>query len=102
MNGKCIKGRRTVGCAEEGKHPDHQSSAVFSFSLDAVLLADFAELPRVKPAKIVDLCAGNGAVSFLLTGKTKNPVIGVELEDRLVDMARRTVHAVSQACKRWS
>ena len=38
-----------------------QSSAVFSFSLDAVLLADFAELPRVKPAKIVDLCAGNGA-----------------------------------------
>ena len=68
-----------------------QSSAVFSFSLDAVLLADFAELPRVKPAKIVDLCAGNGAVSFLLTGKTKNPIIGVELQDRLVDMARRTV-----------
>ncbi len=68
-----------------------QSSAVFSFSLDAVLLADFADLPRVKPAKIVDLCAGNGAVSFLLTGKTKNAIIGVELQEKLVDMARRTV-----------
>ena len=68
-----------------------QSPSVFSFSLDAVLLADFADLPRTRKATIVDFCSGNGAVAFLLTGKTKNPIIGVEVQDQLVDMARRTV-----------
>lgn len=68
-----------------------QSPSVFSFSLDAVLLADFAEVPRKRKATIVDLCSGNGAVAFLLTGKTENPIIGVEIQDRLVDMAQRTV-----------
>lgn len=68
-----------------------QSPSVFSFSLDAVLLADFAAVPRVKSGKIVDLCSGNGAVAFLLTGKTQNPILGVEIQEQLVDMARRTV-----------
>ena len=35
-----------------------QSREVFSFSLDAVLLANFPNIP--KRGKIVDLCAGNG------------------------------------------
>ncbi len=40
-----------------------QSSKVFSFSLDAVLLlAHFSRVP--KKGKIVDLCAGNGAVGL--------------------------------------
>ena len=68
-----------------------QSSQVFSFSLDAVLLADFARLPRTKKGVIVDLCSGNGAVAFLLTAKTKNNILGVELQEALVDMAKRTV-----------
>lgn len=68
-----------------------QSPTVFSFSLDAVLLADFAEVPRKRKAKIVDFCSGNGAVAFLLTGKTMNPVVGVEIQEQLVDMAERTV-----------
>lgn len=68
-----------------------QSPSVFSFSLDAVLLADFASVPRVRDAKIVDLCSGNGAVAFLLTGKTENPIVGIEIQEKLIDMARRTV-----------
>lgn len=36
-----------------------QSPSVFSFSLDAVLLADFVGIP-LKKGKIVDLCSGNG------------------------------------------
>ncbi|MGY3724092.1 tRNA1(Val) A37 N6-methylase TrmN6 [Granulicatella balaenopterae] len=68
-----------------------QSSQVFSFSLDAVLLADFASLPRTKKGVVVDLCSGNGAVAFLLTAKTKNKILGVELQSALVDMAKRTV-----------
>ncbi|GAY73137.1 tRNA (adenine37-N(6))-methyltransferase TrmN6 [Lentilactobacillus kosonis] len=37
-----------------------QSSNVFSFSLDAVLLAEFATVSKNKTKKVVDLCAGNG------------------------------------------
>ena len=35
----------------------NQSSEVFSFSIDAVLLADFAASLKKKNSKIVDLCA---------------------------------------------
>ena len=44
-----------------------QSSKVFSFSLDAVLLAHFAEPTKKENGKVVDLCAGNGAVGLFLT-----------------------------------
>lgn len=67
-----------------------QSPSVFSFSLDAVLLAHFAQIPRVKPAKIVDLCSGNGVIPLLLSDKTQNNIIGVEIQEKLVDMARRS------------
>ena len=46
-----------------------QSREVFSFSLDAVLLADFANIAKTRKATIVDLCSGNGAVAFLLSHK---------------------------------
>ncbi|MGA9289288.1 MAG: hypothetical protein WBV93_13190, partial [Anaerobacillus sp.] len=38
-----------------------QSPTVFSFSLDAVLLANFAWVP-IKRGKIIDLCTGNGII----------------------------------------
>ena len=43
-----------------------QSSEVFAFSLDAVLLADFVRPNRRQKTKIVDLCAGNGAIGLFL------------------------------------
>ncbi|WP_125980361.1 tRNA1(Val) (adenine(37)-N6)-methyltransferase [Loigolactobacillus iwatensis] len=66
-----------------------QSSDVFSFSLDAVLLADFAILHQ--HSQIVDLCAGNGAVGLFLTQKTAGSISAIELQPRLADMARRSV-----------
>ena len=68
-----------------------QSSEVFSFSIDAVLLSDFATIPHQRKATIVDLCTGNGVVSFLLSAKTKNKIIGIELQEALCDMANRTI-----------
>lgn len=68
-----------------------QSKSVFSFSLDAVLLAEFAKVPRKKSAIIVDACAGNGVVAFLLSYKTNNKVYAIEYQERLADMAKRTV-----------
>ena len=67
-----------------------QSREVFSFSLDAVLLADFATIAERRKANIVDLCSGNGAVAFLLSHKTTNPITAVEIQEQLYDMAMRT------------
>ena len=46
-----------------------QSSEVFAFSLDAVLLADFVRPNQRQQIKIVDLCAGNGAIGLFLHHK---------------------------------
>ncbi|WP_165005407.1 MULTISPECIES: tRNA1(Val) (adenine(37)-N6)-methyltransferase [unclassified Enterococcus] len=66
-----------------------QSAQVFSFSLDAVLLAHFARVP--KKGQIVDLCAGNGAVGLFLSKRTRAAIDAIELQPRLADMARRSV-----------
>lgn len=68
-----------------------QSPSVFSFSLDAVLLAKFVNVPYQR-GKLVDLCAGNGAIPLFLSARTKGHITGVELQNRLVDMAQRSVH----------
>ena len=67
-----------------------QSPTVFSFSLDAVLLAKFAYIP-VRSGKIVDLCAGNGAIPLFLSARTKADITAVELQERLAGMAERSV-----------
>jgi tRNA1(Val) A37 N6-methylase TrmN6 len=66
-----------------------QSPEVFSFSLDAVLLARFAGLPP--KGRILDLCTGNGVIPLLLTTRTESSIEGVEIQPRLADMARRSV-----------
>lgn len=66
-----------------------QSSDVFSFSLDAVLLANFPNIP--KKGIVVDLCAGNGAVGLFVAKKTKSKIYQIEIQERLADMAQRSV-----------
>lgn len=67
-----------------------QSPSVFSFSLDAVLLSRFVNIPRSK-GHIVDLCSGNGVIPLFLSARTKAKITGVELQPRLQDMAKRSV-----------
>ncbi|HEO8421918.1 tRNA1(Val) (adenine(37)-N6)-methyltransferase [Niallia sp. FSL W8-0635] len=67
-----------------------QSPSVFSFSLDAVLLADFVSIP-LKKGKIVDLCSGNGVIPLFLSLRTEGEIIGVEIQERLYDMANRSI-----------
>jgi tRNA1(Val) A37 N6-methylase TrmN6 len=66
-----------------------QSPEVFSFSLDAVLLARFAGVPP--RGRILDLCTGNGVIPLLLSTRTEAGIEGVEIQPRLADMARRSV-----------
>lgn len=67
-----------------------QSSTVFSYSLDAVLLANFARIP-LKKGNILDLCSGNGAIPLLLSRRTNATIKGLEIQERLVGMANRSV-----------
>lgn len=68
-----------------------QSPSVFSFSLDAVLLARFVSVPIAK-GQIVDLCSGNGVIPLLLSTRTRANIVGVEIQKRLYDMATRSIN----------
>ncbi|HEX6593280.1 MAG TPA: tRNA1(Val) (adenine(37)-N6)-methyltransferase [Bacillota bacterium] len=68
-----------------------QSPTAFSFSLDAILLANFAYVP-IKQGKILDLCTGNGVIPLLLSRRTNADIVGVEIQQRIYNMAERNVH----------
>ncbi len=67
-----------------------QSPSVFSFSMDSVLLANFVYVP-IQKGKIIDLCSGNGVIPLLLSKRTKGEITGVEIQERLCDMAERSI-----------
>jgi tRNA1(Val) A37 N6-methylase TrmN6 len=67
-----------------------QSPTVFAFSLDAVLLARFVYVP-IQKGKLIDLCCGNGIIPLLLSTRTKGMITGVEIQERLYDMAIRSI-----------
>ncbi|MFD2625515.1 tRNA1(Val) (adenine(37)-N6)-methyltransferase [Salibacterium salarium] len=66
-----------------------QSQHVFSFTIDAVLLARFAYVPITK-GSIIDLCSGNGVIPLVLSTRSEVSMTGVEIQSKLVDMARRS------------
>jgi len=67
-----------------------QSPSVFAFSLDAVLLARFVYVP-IQKGNLLDLCSGNGVIPLFLSGRTKGTITGVEIQERLYDMAIRSI-----------
>lgn len=70
-----------------------QNSRAPCFSLDAVLLADFATLPQSKSAaRALDLGSGTGIIPLLLSRRFPQlSLTGVELLPAMADMARRSV-----------
>lgn len=67
-----------------------QSEEAFRFSTDAVLLANFINIK--KNDKVIDLGTGGGVIPILLASKTKaREIYGLELQEQLVDMAKRSV-----------
>lgn len=62
----------------------------YRFSIDALLLADFVTLG--KGSRVVDLGTGSGIVSMVLASRYESATIdGVEIQETLADMARRSV-----------
>lgn len=62
----------------------------FRFGIDAVLLANFANVK--KKHKEMDLCTGTGIVPFIIKGK-KEPekIVGLEIQNKFVEMANRSI-----------
>jgi tRNA1(Val) A37 N6-methylase TrmN6 len=68
-----------------------QSPSVFAFSLDTVLLARFVYVP-IQKGNLIDLCTGNGVIPLLLSTRTKGAITGVEIQERIFNMANRSVN----------
>ena len=62
----------------------------FKFSLDSILLAEFAEI-RKNDEHIIDLCTGNGVIPILLAHKYQKIVTGVEIQAEIAQLARESV-----------
>jgi len=67
-----------------------QNKEMFAFSLDSILLANFVTVNK-KVKRIIDLGCGNGPIPLFLTIKTKAEIIGVEIQEKVADMAQRSV-----------
>ena len=67
-----------------------QDKNYFNFSLDSILLPNFALLtPNIK--KIMDLCSGNLPIPLVLSTKTSAEIYAVELQKEIYDLALETL-----------
>lgn len=67
-----------------------QRPDMFNFSLDSTLLADFVQ-PLSKTKKILDMGCGNAPIPLFLSLKTDATIIGVDIQEEVIDLARRSV-----------
>jgi len=84
-----LEGERIDDLLTESQLKIIQSRDVFSFSLDAVLLARFARFP--KNGRAADFCSGNGVIALLSTDKTEAHIDAIEIQPRVAEIARRNV-----------
>lgn len=69
----------------------YQNDEWFTFSIDSVLLANFTKI-NLRDKNIMDFCTGNAPVPMLLSYKTKNKIIGVELQKEVYDLAVKSIN----------
>ncbi len=62
----------------------------FNFSLDSVLLANFATVNK-KVKNIIDLGCGNAPIPIILSTLTPAKIIGIDIQKISCDLARRSV-----------
>ena len=67
-----------------------QDTDCFSFSLDSIMLANFATI-RLKDKRIIDLGCGNGVIPLIMSLRCDKKIIGVELQSKIADMAKRSI-----------
>ncbi len=67
-----------------------QCNDYFSFSLDSVLLPNFIEIKK-EYKNIMDLGCGNAPIPLILSTKTEEKIIGIEIQKEIYDLALETV-----------
>lgn len=67
-----------------------QDDQAFKFSLDSILLAEFVDNVD-KFDKILDICAGNAAVSLILSYYFSNEIVSFEIQKKMYDAAIESV-----------
>lgn len=67
-----------------------QDDRYFSFSLDSVMLANFVNI-RMRDKKILDLGTGNAIIPLILSLRTNKKIVGVEIQNNLVQLAKKSV-----------
>ena len=67
----------------------YQRKDWFSFSLDSVILANFATI-NFNVKRILDLGTGNGIIPLILSLRTNAKIIGVDIQQDLVDLANKS------------
>ncbi|MBP3276497.1 tRNA1(Val) (adenine(37)-N6)-methyltransferase [Kandleria sp.] len=67
-----------------------QRKDMFNFSLDTVLLANFCSINK-NVEKIIDFGTNNAAIPLLLSNRTTTNIVGVEIQEEAVDLARKNV-----------
>lgn len=67
-----------------------QRKDMFHFSLDTVLLANFCTINK-NVRSIVDFGTNNAAIPLLLSKRTEKKIIGIEIQEEAVTLARKNV-----------
>ena len=67
-----------------------QNNDWFKFSLESVLLPCFVNISK-NTNNILDLCTGNAPIPLILSTKTKAKIYGVEIQEDVYDLARKSV-----------
>lgn len=68
----------------------YQNKDWFCFSLDSVLLANFAPI-KLTTKKIMDLGTGNGIIPLILSLRTNAEIYGIDVQDDLVGLAKESI-----------
>lgn len=66
----------------------YQDGEGFKFGVDAVILADFADMMCSEAEEVVDLGTGNGIVPFILSHKNhKCRITGIDIQEKAIRLA---------------
>ena len=68
-----------------------QDTEYFKFSLDSVLLAEYAKKDLVN-GPILEMCAGNSVISMILTIYTNNEIVNFEIQEKIHDLAKLSIN----------
>lgn len=67
----------------------YQDTNYFKFSLDSILLSEFAEAKDSD--KVLDLCAGNMAVALMMSTRTNANFYGFEIQKSVYDLGIKSI-----------